>query len=299
MQTAELMQRQFAGLGWYIRRTPDSAALAEWYGGSLGLPLIRGRVPVWFFWGGSTLCFELKSDVAPRAERFTDPARAPMYPVFASRNLEGSLRRLEASDADIVLRTESEVFLLDTDRQLVCVRESSSSPFRTGGDVNVGASPLPTDLHGWGWTVCRVPDVAAEAAFYREVCGLECSEGSDCIVVDIGGDVSPGALLELRGGGEHMPPPSTREQRTDAIIFRIDDHDQVNAALKSSGVPIVNDAIRFNSASLTYVLTPSGCLVGFEERFEPARYRQPRREFLEDREAIRRRHKKTEEQDGR
>ena len=106
-------------------------------------------------------------------------------------------------------------------------------------------------------------------------------------------------MLELRGGGEHMPPPSTRERRTDAIIFRIDDHDQVNAALKSSGVPIVNDAIRFNSASLTYVLTPSGRLVGFEERFEPARYRQPRREFLEDREAIRRRRKKTEEQDGR
>ena len=33
MQTADVLKDNLAGLGWYIRRTPDSAALAEWYGG--------------------------------------------------------------------------------------------------------------------------------------------------------------------------------------------------------------------------------------------------------------------------
>ena len=290
MQTADILRDNLAGLGWYIRRTPDSAALAEWYGGALGLPLIRGRVPVWFFWAAGSLCFELKSDVPPGDERYEDPDSAPMVPVFASRQPEVTLARLERNGGIVAGRIDEDVYVRDTDRQLIAIRPSNGSNSLADPDVNVGASPVPNDLEGWLSTVCRVPDLESELRFYRDVVGLPLI-GADATqaTFSIGGDVAAGARLELRPGGEVLPPPATREERTDALIFRVDDHDAVNAAFKAAGVPIVNDGIRFNSASLTYVLSPSGRLVGFEERFEPADYKAPRREFLEDREAIQRR----------
>lgn len=67
------------------------------------------------------------------------------------------------------------------------------------------------------------------------------------------------------------------------------DHDAALAAVRRHCPTPVATNVAFNSASLTYVATPSGRLIGFEERFEPARYKVPRREFLEDKEAIRRR----------
>lgn len=290
MQTADILRDHLAGLGWYIRRTPDSAALAEWYGGALGLPLIRGRVPVWFFWAGGSLCFELKSDVAPDRARHENPASAPMVPVFASRRPEVTLARLERSGGIVVGTIDGDVYVRDTDRQLIAVRPSTPSESLADPDVNVGASPLPSDLEGWVSTVCRVPDLESELRFYRDVIGLPLIDADTTkVTFSIGGDVSAGARLELRPGGNALTQPATREERTDAIIFRVDDHDAVNAAFKAAGLPIVNDSIRFNSASLTYVLSPSGRLLGFEERFEPADYKTPRREFLEDREAIRRR----------
>ena len=290
MPTADVVRHTMAGLGWYIRRTPDSAALAEWYGGALGLPLIRGRHPVWFFWGGDALCFELKSDQEPRPERFVDPASAPMLPAFACHDIAATLTRIRAAGGHILAEDGDDVFVLDPDRQLVCLRDKPL-PLTSGAvDVTVGASPFPADLAGWGWTICRVPDLDRETGFYRDVLGFDLVEqAADKAVFEIGGSVAPGAKLELRSGGMALPLPRTREERLDAIIFRVDDHDAVNAALKQAGLDMVNDAIRFNSASLTYVATPSGRLIGFEERFEPARYKVPRREFLEDKEAIRRR----------
>ncbi len=290
MQIAKVLRDNLAGLGWYIRRTPDSAALAEWYGGALGLPLIRGRVPVWFFWGAGSLCFELKSDVPPDDERHEDPASAPMVPVFASRQPELTLARLEQNGGTVVGEIGEDVYVRDTDRQLIAIRPSTPVTSLIEPDVNVGASPIPGDLEGWLSTVCRVPDLESELRFYRDIVGLPVVDAdAEKATLSIGGDVAAGARLELRPGGDTLPRPATREQRTDAIIFRVDDHDAVNAAFKAAGVAIVNDSIRFNSASLTYVLSPSGRLVGFEERFEPADYKTPRREFLEDREAIQRR----------
>jgi catechol 2,3-dioxygenase-like lactoylglutathione lyase family enzyme len=290
-QTLTEMRNQIAGLGWYIRRTADSVALAEWYGGVLGLPLIRGRDPVWFFWGGDSLCFELKSDQAPDVARFSEPATAPMVPIFVSTDLTQTVARLAANGSRPVGELGEDVYFLDSDEQLVAIRPAPDPGSLGALPHEVGACPLPVDLLGWRGTICRVPDVQKEADFWREVCGLPVAPLPDGggYHVDLGGDIAEGAFLEIRGGGMSMPIPDTRERRTDAVILRVDNHDLVNTLLKDAAIPLVNDSIRFNSASLTYCMTPSGRLVGFEERFEPVRYKVPRREFLEDRLAIERR----------
>ena len=53
------------------------------------------------------------------------------------------------------------------------------------------------------------------------------AQAADKAVFEIGGSVAPGAKLELRSGGAALPPPRTREERLDAIIFRVDDHDAI------------------------------------------------------------------------
>lgn len=290
MNSNTTIRENMAGLGWYIRRTADSVALAEWYGGGLGLPLIRGRHPVWFYWAGDALCFELKSDVAPHPARHKNPTTAPMIPVFATSDLDKTLARLKAVNTDVGEIDANDYYVFDSDDQIVVIRQALSNLKHDPRAAQVGASPMPEDLPAWGWTMCHVPDLAAEVEFFNRVCGFPIvSESADGVTLNIGGDTAPGSLLELKPGGEMLTIPSTREERTDAIIFRVDNHDAVNTALKAAGMPIVNDKIQFNSASLTYAASPSGRLVGFEQRFEPHQYKVPRREFLEDKLAILRR----------
>ena len=92
------------GFGWYMRRTADAERLAEFYGEVLGLPLIRGRQPVFMFWAGEDLVFELKSDEAPVDLRHNDPATAPCVPVFRVHDLPALLRSMHALRAGGALR---------------------------------------------------------------------------------------------------------------------------------------------------------------------------------------------------
>ena len=281
----------YMGLGWYIRRTGNATRLAEWYGGVFRMPLIRGMAATWFFWGGDTLSYELKSEKVPFPQRWTNPKTAPTIGMFRSTDMAASLARLRSAGARIVGEERGngvhDLFVLDPDNQLIGVRQAKDDRSALG-QFNPGVSPMPADLSIWDWTIRRVPDVAAEVAFYRDVCGFPMVGGSgDRTQFQIGG-VTGWHILEIAPGGTPLPVYTSREDSLDALICRVASHDAMNARLKRGRARIVDDAIQFNSARLTYCASPSGQLIGFEERYDPDRYAKPRDDFLEDREANRR-----------
>ena len=294
---------RYLGLGWYIRRTASAPSLAGFYGGVLRLPIMRGADHTWFFWGGNGLVMELKSTKVPAPQRFTDPLTAPTIPIWRTFDLDGLIARLRLASVAIVgqrVRSgDREAFILDADRQLIGFRQVSSASrrpwdvahlrdYRAGGHFIPGVSMLPPDIYGWTSTLHHVPDVEAEVAFYRDVCGfpLLAREG-DTAIFGIGYHSGNKSTLEIAPGGVAQPLPKTREDRIDAIIMRSVDHQAINADMKRRGVPIVDDHIQYKSGELSYVGTPSGIIIGFEQRYDPKNYREPREEYPEDAEAHR------------
>jgi predicted enzyme related to lactoylglutathione lyase len=274
--------RNLMFFGWYMRRTPSIPALLPFYQSILKLPLIRlSEKSVAFFWGGETTVFELKGDVAPKPARDTDPATAPMTPVFATPDMSRLLARLgKHGIAPLQQVSDSQdVFVLDADQQLVGFRQVHKA---ATSDFNPGCDAFPDDTSGLVAIVRRVSDVAKAAAFYRDVFDFApLGAGPDF-------DFGEGVVLEVRAGGAVQRIPTDRGEITNSLVMRVEDHDAWNARLKSKGARIVNDKIQFNSAELTYAADIDGQIFGFEERYEPPEYRTPREPFLEDLEAERR-----------
>jgi len=273
--------RNLMFFGWYMRRTPGIPALLPFYRDILKLPLIRlSEKSVAFFWGGESTIFELKGDVPPRPERDTNPATAPMIPVFATPDLPRLLTRLAARGVAPLPAVAdcSDTFVLDTDRQLVGFRQTAKKP--TSG-FNPGCAPFPDDIAGLTAIIRRVTDVDRVCAFYRDVFQFPALGAGRF-------DFGEGISLEVMGGGSAQRIPPDRVEITNSLVMRVADHDAWNAHLKKSGARIVNDKIQFNSAELTYATDPDGQIFGFEERYEPPEYRLPREPFLEDLEAERR-----------
>lgn len=277
-----MTQRNLMFFGWYMRRTASLSALTPFYRDILKLPLIRiSDKAVAFFWGGESTIFELKADVAPKPHRDSDPASAPMTPIFVTPDLPGLLARLAkhgvspiSSPAD-----SGDTFILDSDHQLVGFRPLHRAPTSA---FNPGCPPFPPDIGPQVAIVRRVTDVPSAAAFYRDVFGFpSCGSGSDF-------DLGEGIALEVRPGGVAQAIPPDRGEITNSLVMRVENHDAWNANLKAKGARIVNDKIQFNSAELTYAADADGQIFGFEERYEPPEYRTPREPFLEDLEAERR-----------
>ena len=300
MTSLEDIQNNHIGFGWYMRRCADSVQLAEFYGGVIRLPLIRGRHPVWFFWAGETHIFELKSDVEPPAKRDSDPMTAPCTPVFRCHQPDQILNALEAASAPILSDEATpfgrEITALDPEKQLMIFRQQSrglNAPGNTAAwqrfddeeTFNPGCSPMPSTVQEIGWMVRRVSNVKSAVDFYRDIIGFHyVGMVEDRAVFDL----KNGVFLELAAGGVMRKPPSTREEETNTWVHRVRSHGLLNSWFKSNDVPLVNDHIQFNSAELSYCADPDGGITGFEERYQPDRFKVPRRAFLEDVEAERR-----------
>jgi predicted enzyme related to lactoylglutathione lyase len=277
-----MTSRNLMFFGWYMRRTPGIPALNPFYRDTLKLPLIRiSEKAVAFYWGGESTIFELKSDVPPKPHRDTNPATAPMTPIFATPDLPRLLARLAthgikpiATPAD-----STDTFVLDTDQQLVGFRQQTRTPT---SNFNPGCSAFPDDLGGLVAIVRRVTDVAKAIAFYRDV--FQFPQIGSLPNFDFGERIT----LDVKPGGALQAIPPDRGEITNSLVMRVENHDAWNASLKSKGARIVNDKIQFNSAELTYAADADGQIFGFEERYEPPEYRTPREPFLEDLEAERR-----------
>ena len=293
----------YLGVGWYIRRTNSAPDLANWYGGVLRLPVMRGAESTYFFWGGNGLVMELKSPKNPAPQRYTDPMTAPMVPIWRTFAYDRLVARLRKAGARIVhegvAHGDREAYVLDPDNQLVGFRQTAPGSRRPvdmlhtrdnarGGHFIPGVSMLPDDIYGWCWTRHHVPDAAAEVAFYRDAMGFPiAAQARERTVFDIGFYTGNGHQLEIEGNGPQQQLPASREDRTDAIIMRVANQDRLNREMKAKHVPIVDDHIQYKSTELTYVGTPSGGIIGFEQRYDPKDYLEPRPEYPEDAEAHR------------
>jgi predicted enzyme related to lactoylglutathione lyase len=272
--------RNLMFFGWYMRRTPSISALLPFYRDVLKLPLIRlSEKSVAFFWGGESTIFELKADVPPRPERDSNPATAPMTPVFATPDLTKLLKRLTQHGITPLpaITDSTDAFVLDSDKQIIGFRQMK----KPTSSFNPGCAPFPDDISGLTAIIRRAANVEKACLFYRDVFQFP----------DLGAgrfDFGEGIALEVLGGGSPQRVPPDRGEITNSLVMRVVDHDAWNAHLKKSGARIVNDKIQFNSAELTYAADPDGQIFGFEERYEPPEYRTPRQPFLEDVEAERR-----------
>lgn len=281
------------GPGWYMRRTSNATALLPFYRDALGVSVVRGGEPVYFLWAGESFIIELKAEKPPRDERITDPDTHPCTPVFHTRDLQRTLARLIKGGGKLISSYETpfgtEAFVLDPDQQIIGLREPNGGEQSLGrlppSDFNPGCTPLPDDLIGLRSIVRRVADIPTMAAFYRNVIGFEdmgVIEGRHLF------DLGEGVHLELAEGGEIQNPPKDRVEITNHFIVRVDGHDAFNASLKNDGIKFSNDSFRWNSANMSICVDPEGHIMGFEERFEPHEYREPRDPFEEDMEANRR-----------
>ena len=289
---AAIRATQVGFVDFVIRGNP--ADLGDWYRGVLRLPMIRGSDAEAYLWVGGTRIVELL-DLAPGASAASldDPASAPTIPVFRTRDMDGLVARLERRGTKLVARTRSalgdESLVRDPQGNLLGFRAPSALAGRRrmprADDFNPGVSMLPPDVDGLDWIVRHVVDLDASARFYRDVVMLrELPRAAGRIRFDIGF----GTTLELAPGGKASAPVTSRTQVPATFILRVEDHDLENAWLKRNDVRIVDDALSFNSAKLTYYLDPDGHMIGTDERFEPAEFKKPRRPFMEDLEIERR-----------
>jgi catechol 2,3-dioxygenase len=110
--------------------------------------------------------------------------------------------------------------------------------------------------------VRRVPDVATETAFFRDVLGLPVITSSDTASTLWLGETS---TLEIVDGGVQAAPITDRFQAPLAPILRT--HDLTSWVNRLQGVaPIINDFETVDSR-LIYFLTPSGQIFGLQERY--------------------------------
>lgn len=287
-------------MGWYLRRVERGEAVLPFYRDVLKLPVMRGKEPTWFIWGGEIFVFELIGERPPRPARDTDPKSAPLMPVFRCHDLDGLLEELSHLHVRILGERRTphgrDAFVLDTDRQIVMLRErAAASPHasdieaarrRARGDTFVyDWRAMPARIQELGWIRRQVRSLSAVLPFYTEILGLrEVGEEDGAIMLEAGDNF----ILELAEGGEpQTPPEKDRTEITNSFVFHVDDHARMTTLLKERGVPVVQE-IFFNSAHLTYVVDPEGQLLGFEERFEPHGYKAWRTPFAEDLEVNRR-----------
>lgn len=294
------MDNGIMSLGWYMRRTEDAERLADFYGNILGLPLLRGQQPVFMFWAGESLVFELKSDEAPVNHRETDPETAPCIPIFRVHSMSSLLHRLTTSGVRIVsdkeIKDGREVFVLDADDQLVGLREispNSSLAFeiearRRREDTNrfnPGVEPMPDEIQDLGWILCRYQNRNTVAGFYQDTIGFTPVDGlPDRQSFDFGDNV----VLEIADGGPELPLPKDRVEVTNSYILRLEKTAPFKDRLEGLGVPWPNPHIQWKRAHLAYFADPENHIVGIEERYDPSEYPPGVDAFAEDLEAERR-----------
>lgn len=294
------MVSEIMSFGWYMRRTEDAERLAQFYRDVLGLPLLRGQQPVFMFWAGETLVFELKSDEAPVNHRETDPHTAPCVPVFLVHRLDRLLKRLTASGVDVIqdllIENGREAFVLDPDQQLIGFREISADSLHpteaeaqeqhgSATTFDPGCAAMPSDIKKLGWITCRYRDPIKAARFYEHVIGLEpIAERLNRHCFNFG----DGTVLEIAEGGPELALPSDRTEVTNSYILRLQQTGPFRRRLEKLGVPWPNSHIQWKRAHLAYFADPENHIVGVEERYHPSKYPPGVEAYPEDLEAERR-----------
>lgn len=289
-------------LGWYMRRTADSHVLGDFYKSVMGLPMLRGGRPwpVTMFWSGEATVFELKSDEEPMPERDQNPMTAPCMPVFRVHNMDALVERLVEGGArhagQEILASGRQAYLLDTDNQLIALRETardSNSPldkeawqrFDEPRNFDPECGDMPEDIQVLAGAMMRVQDLAAMRIFYRDTIGfIEVVADDSHVVFDLGDNT----FLELRPGGQTVRVPKDRIEVTNSFILRLQDTEKFKQHVKALGVHFVNEHVQWKRAHLAYFADPEGRIIGIEQRYDPKDYLEPVEVYAEDIESERR-----------
>lgn len=297
------LDQNLMSMGWYMRRTANSHTLGDFYTDVVKLPLLRGGRPwpVTMYWSGEATVFELKSDEEPMPERDRDPLTAPCTPIFRVHGLDALVERLVAGGAkrvgeDLVTDTFRQAHLLDTDDQILALRETPKGKgsriddeawrrYEMGCDFDPQCGEMPDDIQCLDGILMRVEDLPALRKFYRDVIGFEEVTSDEAHVVF---DLGDNTFLELRGGGHTVPVPKDRVEITNSFILRLQDTERFKAATKAQGVHFVNEHIQWKRAHLAYFADPEGRIVGVEQRYDPENYLEPVEVYAEDTESERR-----------
>ena len=273
------MRENFQGLHSYIRRPGMPAAeLVPFYRDVIGLPIIRPVGEMVTFWAGEDYGFEIKCD--DQARRLdSDPMSAQCLPVFRSKDLAATERRLSGLGHEPSHRTTSEhgtcSWYACPDGHAIGFEErSENSPFeadqialarlRAGTSQLPGVGPLPDDLHYLARILVRVHDVDAVSDFYASTIGL------DLVGVESGARVhslGDTALLIIAPGGAPRSAPTDRIEVGNIISNRIHDFDDFLAYLDRNGVALCGAPIEFSTGTrASYLVDPEGNLFGFQQR---------------------------------
>jgi catechol 2,3-dioxygenase-like lactoylglutathione lyase family enzyme len=295
------MKSNIKGLGWFIRFADVNSDVGTFYVDVLGFPFVRrgDKQKVDFYWAGEAIIFEVIFDATANDPQ-PDPETAECLQIYRVHGLSDILARYRAAGVPIVAGRDGalgrEAFLVDPNGQLVGLRERAAAAdlpqdreaarrWRRGEAFNPGCKSMPAGFQELGWIVRRVSDVAAMAAFYRDVVGLEViGEENGRTLLDLGDNVT----LELAAGGKINPPLTDRRSRPNVFILRLHQLAPMIAKLRAHGVRFANELIQWDRGALSYFLDPEGNLVGLEEKYHPSRYAPAQPPFPEDLEAERR-----------
>jgi predicted enzyme related to lactoylglutathione lyase len=288
------MRDSVQGLGWFVRRTANAAALGQFYARALALPVLRAwdmpDTSGTMLYGGDVAAFEInRGGQAPVSE----PATAPCTPIFRARDFDLALRTVEAAGATRVstddAATPVTVWLRDSAGCLFGLRAANDkSPYApdqiaaqrwaAGSRGLPELAPMPETIQDIGWVRLRVEDPAKLAAFYVEMLGLDVlsTSADGSIALHLGGTCT----LELCPGGARRSPPKDRVDVTDVWILRIYDYIATKAHFAVNRVHLVN-SLELKGGWLDYYVDPEGHLFGFQER-KPADPAIPQSNLIED-----------------
>jgi catechol 2,3-dioxygenase-like lactoylglutathione lyase family enzyme len=273
------MRDNVQGLGWFVRRSSNTAALGSFYARALSLPVLRA----WdtpdssgtMLYGGDVAAFEINRGGQPPV---SDPATAPCTPIFRTRDFDFALRTAEAAGARRIPHADevspATAWLCDSAGSLFGLRAaddaSPSAPdhlasqrWATGQRGLPELPAMPESIQDIGWVRVRVEDPAKLAAFYAEMLGLDVLEKlpDGAVALHLGGT----STLELCPGGVRRSPPKDRVDITDVWILRLYDYVATKAHFAVNRVHLVN-SLELKGGWLDYYVDPEGHLFGFQER---------------------------------
>ena len=284
------MRDGIQGLGWFVRRTDDPLALADFYISALGLPELRrwdvtGEEGAMLY-AGDVGVLEIniigKGGVRPLSD--STPETAPCTPIFRCHGVASVSDHCLVQGATLIGESEAgpeadgrTLWMKDPQGHIFGLREATSetglTPDSLASDVwaDGNAEPPPFGLPSGGVQDMAgvrlvVPDVHQAARFYLENVGLDllAEHKSGRVVLYLGST----AFLELLPGEQTPDEPEDRTKVTDAFILRVYDYLGLRASMASAEAKTVETLERAGGFT-DMVLDPSGHLFGFQERIAP------------------------------
>lgn len=265
------------GLGWFVRRSANPAALRTFYRDVLGLPELRGG-EISAFWAGETMAFEIAPGGQPEP-RYRDRTEAPCVPVFRVVSMERIVERLKGAGVPFLnepFERPHSVFayFLDpagnvtglAERRRTSPRPEDIEAWRRwdSGRLSIpGVRALPPHLMPLGWVVLRCADVELVSRFFRDVVGLDVAHQTADSTVFVAGDLE---RIEIAPGGAPQPTPADRSEVSNTFLLRVADADRLSAELRAAGARLINPPFDVPDGRIAYFVDPEGHLFGIQSR---------------------------------